>query len=75
MPCEACGKKLLEAYGYALCRTCWQAEEVCRREGVASLLELLDPSRSLLWRVSDVIRRSNVADAEVLVKRLETRIR
>lgn len=43
-------------------------------EGAVALLALIDPLGSraaLLWRVCDVIRRSCVEDAEVLIRALE----
>lgn len=67
-----------ESVGFHLCPTCWQIEKACKAEGVSSLAEIADPATgraALLWRVSDIIRRSNVEDAEGLVRRLELEVR
>jgi len=73
-PCDSCGRPLPESIGYNLCPVCWQVEKTLEAERAVNLSELADPSRSvgaLLWRVADILRRSNVEDAEVLVRRLE----
>ena len=78
VPCDSCGRALPEAIGYKLCPICWQVEKTCSTEGAEHLKALADPKQSsalLLWRVADVLRRSNVEDAEILVRGLEQRIR
>lgn len=74
VPCESCGRAMAKELGYTHCPTCWQVEKVLTLEGAANLSALTDPAHcraALLWRVSNVIERSGVEDAEILIRRLE----
>lgn len=62
---------------YAFCSTCWNVNKVCLDEAVASLHEIATRWRSrqeLLWRVADILQRSGVEDADLLLRELERRL-
>lgn len=72
--CALCEARLPKSLDRLFCSTCWTVEKVCRAEEVSRLADLADPCRSraaLLWRASDLIRRTGVEDAEVVVRALE----
>ena len=74
VPCENCGTGLPEELRYTHCPTCWHVTKTLEREGASHVAELADPHRfvsPLLWRVADIVRRSRVEDAEILIQRLE----
>lgn len=77
VPCQSCDRRLPAALGYRFCPTCWNVDVVCTVEGARDIRELADPTKAracLLWRVSDIVRRSGVSDAEDLIRALERRI-
>jgi hypothetical protein len=56
------------------CEACWFVRETCAREGVLALADLADRRRAreeTFGRVCDLIRRSEVEDAERLCLALE----
>ena len=71
--CENCNRRLRSTFlEHTLCPTCYYATKTCVEEGVDHLSELSALSASaLLWRVSDILRRSGVSDADQLIRQLE----
>lgn len=60
----------------AYCHTCWYVRQVCEREGVPHLSVIANDRASrdaLLCRISDLLRRTGVEDAELLIRDIERR--